>query len=78
MNPTVTNVEALANHTLKVIFENGDIRLFDVRPFLTKGIFAELMDEEYFKQARVAFGAVCWPHEQDLSKDTLYLLGKPL
>ena len=78
MNPAVTNVEPLANHTLKVIFENGDVRLFDVRPYLTKGIFTELRDVAYFKQARVAFGAVCWPHEQDLSKDTLYLLGKPL
>ena len=78
MNPAVTNVEPLADHILKVVFENGDIRLFDVRPLLNRGIFAELQDETYFKKARVAFGAVCWPHEQDLSKDTLYLLGKPV
>ena len=45
-------------------------------PYLEKGIFIELKDEGYFKQARVSFGSVEWPNEQDFSKDTLYLLGQ--
>ena len=36
----------------------------------------ELQNPEYFKQARVSFGSVEWPHEQDFSKDTLYLLSR--
>jgi len=45
---------------------------------LDKGIFNELKDINYFKQVKVAFGAIEWPHEQDFSKDTLYLLSIPL
>ncbi len=78
MNPTVTKVEPLANYKLKVAFANGDARVFDVTPYLDKGIFEQLKDEQYFRKVRVAFGAVAWPDEQDFSKDTLYLLGKPL
>lgn len=75
MNPSVEAAEPLPNYKLKVLFENGEQKEFDVEPFLDKGIFVELRDEEYFSQVRVAFGAVQWPNEQDFSNDTLYLLG---
>lgn len=78
MNPIVKNVEPLHNYQLKISFDNGDERLFDVSPYLDKGIFTELKDESYFKSVRVVFGSVEWPHEQDFSYDTLYILGKPL
>ena len=77
MNPKITHVKAMNKHLLKLMFENGDVRVFDVSPFLEKGIFQELKDESYFKQVSVAFGGVQWPHEQDFSKDTLYLLSSP-
>ena len=78
MNPRVITVEATNNHFLKLSFDNDEIKLFDASPFLDKGIFKELQDFNYFKQATVAFGSVEWPHEQDFSYDTLYLLSKPL
>jgi len=78
MNPHVVSVEVKQEYILKLAFENKEVRLFDTSPFLDKGIFNELKDINYFKQVRVAFGAVEWPHEQDFSKDTLYLLSTPL
>ncbi|VAW67335.1 hypothetical protein MNBD_GAMMA08-2726 [hydrothermal vent metagenome] len=78
MNPHVIGVEVKSDYTLKIVFENDEIRLFDATPFLEKGIFNELKDRNYFKKVRVAFGAVEWPHEQDFSKDTLYLLSTPV
>jgi hypothetical protein len=77
MNPCVVNVEIEKKYILKLAFENEEIRFFDVSPFLDKGIFNELKDFNYFKQARIAFGSIEWPHEQDFSKDTLYLLSTP-
>jgi hypothetical protein len=35
--------------------------------------FFLLKDPNYFKQVRLAFGTVQWPHEQDISPETLYL-----
>lgn len=76
MNPDVKMAKALPKHKLKIQFVNDEIKEFDVEPYLDKGIFAELKDDDYFSRVRVAFGAVEWPNEQDFSKDTLYLLGK--
>ncbi|NOR69402.1 MAG: DUF2442 domain-containing protein [Methylomarinum sp.] len=78
MNPHVVGVEVKQEYVLKLVFENKEVRLFDASPFLDKGIFNELKDINYFKQVKVAFGAIEWPHEQDFSKDTLYLLSIPL
>jgi hypothetical protein len=37
------------------------------------GVFMELKDTAYFKQAKAWDGTVVWPHEQDICPDTLYL-----
>ncbi len=76
MNPSVISVEAREDFKLIVTFENGEKKLFDVTPFLDKGVFTELKNISYFKQVKVAFGSVEWPHEQDFSKDTLYLMSR--
>ena len=78
MNPEVKVAEPLADYKLRIQFANDELKEFDVRPFLDKGIFSELKDKDYFKQVRVAFGSVEWPNQQDFSKDTLYLLGDPV
>lgn len=75
MNPEVKQAEPLENYKLRIIFTNDEAKEFDVSPFLDKGVFTELKNKSYFKQVRVAFGAVEWPNEQDFSKDTLYMLG---
>ena len=75
MNPIVLSVEARDDFKLIITFENGEKKIFDVAPFLDKGVFTELKNINYFKQAKVSFGSVEWPHEQDFSKDTLYLMG---
>ena len=78
MNPRVISVEAIKEHSLKLSFDNDETKLFDASPFLEKGIFKELKDFNYFKQVSIAFGSVQWPHEQDFSNDTLYLLSTSL
>jgi len=74
MNPKVIKVQSLNNYKLLLDFNNSEIRLFDVFPFLHKGIFRELQDLDYFHKVRLNAGSVCWPNEQDFSYDTLYLL----
>ncbi len=76
MNPTVTNVTPKNNYQLAITFDNGENRLFDVSPFLEKGVFTELKDVNYFQKVKVAYGAIEWPNEQDFSKDTLYILSQ--
>lgn len=73
MNPRVINVSAIANYKLKIQFSNGEEGIFDCSHLLDFGVFRELKDTAYFKQARALDGTVVWPHEQDICPDTLYL-----
>ncbi len=78
MNPPVVKVIANDDYTLTLTFANGEVGQFDVLPYLDKGIFQELRDLGYFKQARVPLGTVQWPHEQDFCPDTLYEASRKL
>jgi hypothetical protein len=77
MSPKVIQVEPLESYQLRLTFSNGEIRRFDVTPYLNKGIFTELQNIEYFQQVKLSFGSIQWPHEQDFSADTLYLTSQP-
>jgi hypothetical protein len=69
----VIAVKANEDFSLELKFNDNSIRKFNARPYLDFGVFTELKDIGYFKQARIAFGTVQWPHEQDISPDTLYI-----
>jgi hypothetical protein len=72
MNPRVQSVTTSNNYHLSIIFSNGENRVFDCSPLLDFGVFKELKNKQYFSQARVEYGTVAWPHEQDICPDTLY------
>ena len=67
----VVSVEAIENHKLRVLLSNNKRGIFDVSPYLDKGVFRELSDPQYFRRVRVAYGGVMWPHEQDFSAETI-------
>jgi len=77
MNPHVKNVRPLDNYELEVSFENGELRRFDVKPYLGRGIFVRLRDLALFREVRVIAGSIEWPGGLDLSYDTLYVDGQP-
>jgi len=73
MNPRIKNVQPLSEYRLQLRFTNGEKGIYDCKPLLEFGVFRELQDEDYFRQAHVEGGTVVWPHEQDICPDTLYL-----
>jgi hypothetical protein len=76
MNPYVKSVKPQENYCLLLTFENGEKRVFDLKPYLEKPVFKPLKNMAVFKTARVVSGAVEWQGEVDLSYDTLYLESK--
>jgi len=78
MNPYVKSVQTQDNYCLLLTFENGEKRIFDLKPYLNKGVFARLKSVALFKTARVVSGSVEWHGEIDLSYDTLYLESTPV
>lgn len=78
MNPHVTAVQALGDYELEVLFDNGETRRFDVKPYLDRGIFVRLRDQEVFRTVREVAGSIEWANGLDLSYDTLYVEGQPI
>ena len=74
----VTTVKPLEDHHLELGFNTGETRIFDVRPYLDKGIFTELRDPNYFRSVRLAFGSIAWPNEQDFGPESLYVESQPI
>lgn len=68
----VTRVSATAGYLLQLEFENGEKRVFDMKPYLTKRPFGRLNDSAIFNLARVQNGTVTWPGDLDIAPETLY------
>lgn len=77
MNPDIIEARPLDDCILRLIFQGGEVRDTDMKPYLDLGIFGELQDEAYFRLAYVEFGSVESPRGQGLSYDTLYLQSVP-
>lgn len=69
---SVTFVHARDDFQLELKFSTEEVRLFDMGPYLDKGVFRRLQDLALFKQAYVAFDTVCWPGNLDIAPETLY------
>ncbi len=78
MNPRVQAVKPNPDYTITLVFTNGEVRRFDVKPYLNKGIFQELKDKSVFNSVRPLLGSVQWQNGQDFCPDTLYLESIPV
>lgn len=78
MNPYVKLVRPLDKYRLELVFENGELRVFDATPYIQCGVFVRLQNGAAFQAARVVAGSVEWPGDLDLSYDTLYLESQPV
>lgn len=77
MTPDVVKVVPSPDFSLLAEFGTGELRRFDMRPYLDFPAFAALKESGLFMRAHVAHGTVTWTEEIDLSPDTLYLRGQP-
>ena len=68
----------LPDYRIYVEIEDGRKGIFDLKPYLDFGVFRELRDVHYFNQVGILFGAVTWPHEQDIAPETLLAEMVPL
>lgn len=68
----VIEVKPLSDYKLELTFENSEIRIFDMKPYLDKGIYKELKDESKFKTVRVSFDSIEWCNKADIDPEFLY------
>lgn len=73
MNPRVKTVKPNVDYTLILTFTNDEVKVFDVKPYLDKGVFKELRDLSLFNAVRPFLGSIQWQNGQDFCPDTLYM-----
>ena len=73
MNPRITAVTANADHSMKLVFNNGEVKRFDICPYLGYPVFSPLQNVGFFQLAKADHGTVAWPQNIDFDPDTLYL-----
>lgn len=69
---SIKEVKPLDEYKLLLTFENDEVRLFDMNPYLEKGMFKELKDKTKFNSVKVSFDTIEWENEADMDPEMLY------
>ncbi|MDR1175853.1 MAG: DUF2442 domain-containing protein [Treponema sp.] len=72
----MNKVKVLKNFELELTFENKEVKIFDVKPYMDTGLFKTLKDEKIFKSVRISFDTIGWANGIDLDPEVLYERGK--
>jgi Protein of unknown function (DUF2442) len=67
----ILKAKPLPDFRLDILTSSGVAGIFDVKPYMGRGVFVELSDEAYFSKVRPLHHGIAWPNEQDLSSDTI-------
>ena len=78
LQPKILKVEPLADYKLKIAYETGEEKLFDVTPYISGSWYGKLRDEGYFQTVHLSAGGtgIEWPEGQDIAPHELYDMGK--
>lgn len=69
---TVKSAEYMHDYVLLIYFSNGEKRMFDFSPLLTKGICHKLGDLEYFRNFSFDPFTIDWNNEIGFAPEYLY------
>ncbi len=72
LRPTAKEVQSLENYTLRISFDDGEVGIFDVKPYILGSWFEELKNKNYFSLVKTNGFSVEWPNGQDICPDDLY------
>ena len=77
LRPTAISVTPLDNYLIKLMFDDGETKLFDVKPYIKGSWYKELLDPICFKSVKTNGFTVEWANGQDLCPDELYYSSSP-
>lgn len=72
MRPKAIDVKVLENYELLVKFDNGEEKIFDVKPYFGHKVFDELKEKEAFNSVKVSGLSIEWENGADICPDELY------
>jgi len=78
MYPAVCEVTPNEDFSLKLVLDNGEKRLLDMKPYLDFGVFKKIQNYEAFRRARVSFDTIEWDEGVDLDPEFVYEKSTPI
>ena len=78
LQPRVLEVTPLANYKVKITFETGEKKIFDVKPYISGEWFGKLKSVDFFNTVRVAGRTIEWAGGQDIAPHELYEHSVPI
>ena len=72
LRPTATGVRAIDDYKVELTFDNGQIKTFDVKPYIQGTFYGKLKDPSYFKAVRTNGYNIQWADGQDICPDELW------
>lgn len=71
----IVNVDYIKDYELPVTFNDGSRKRVDLEPYLTGGVFGELLDKHKFIQYGLTPTTIEWANGADLAPEFLYEIG---
>ncbi len=70
----IIEAKVIKDYIVRVVFDDLKKGIVDLRKYLGKGIFKDLLDKKKFRQMKVdaELGTICWPNGADIAPDRLY------
>lgn len=80
LQPRLTGVEPVGRLKLRLDYETGETKLFDVAPYVSGPWFGELKEEDYFRTVHLLPGGIGieWSNGQDIAPHELYECSTPV
>ena len=72
--PKMINIEVLDDYKIKLKYETGETKIFNVLPYISGKWYEELYNNNYFKTVHLISGGkgIEWEHGQDIAPHELY------
>lgn len=74
LQPNVISVKPLPDYKLLVEYATGELKIFDVKPYIKGEWYGELINEEIFNTVHPCGTTVEWEDGQDIAPHELYEL----
>jgi hypothetical protein len=72
-SPNIKEAKSMNDYQLLITFMNGEIKKFDLKPYLKYTVFKPLVNNQEFHNFSIVDGTIEWECGADLSPDTFYL-----
>lgn len=68
----VKKINYIDGYKISLTFNDKKTKIVDIEPYLKRGVFLPLRDQDYFKKVRLSGNTIVWPNDADFCPDVLY------